>query len=132
MSGQFPKFLVTGGIAALINLISRYLLSRAIGFETAVVIAYLTGMITAYVLARQFVFEASGRTAGSEFYRFAVVNMFALVLVWCISVGLARVAFPAVGFRWHAYDIAHLIGVLAPAVTSYFGHRFYTFAKQAA
>lgn len=31
---------------------------------------------------------------------------------------------------WHANDIAHLIGVLVPAVTSFIGHRFYTFARK--
>lgn len=130
LSEQLLKFLVTGGIAAAVNLASRYVLNRVMTFEVAVVIAYLLGMTTAYVLARWFVFDASGRTVGDEFRRFAIVNLFALVLVWSISVGLARSAFPAIGFTWHADDIAHLIGVLAPAITSYFGHRWYTFARQ--
>ena len=54
----------------------------------------------------------------------------ALGFVWAISVGLARIVFPAIAFTWHADDIAHLIGVLAPAATSYLGHRFYTFARR--
>lgn len=97
-------------------------------FEIAVIIAYLVGMLTAYVLARRFVFQASGRSVVSELKRFAVVNVFSLVLVWSISVGLADHLFPAVGLVWHAEDIAHFIGVAAPAVVSYFGHRAYTFA----
>ena len=59
-----------------------------------------------------------------------LVNIVALGFVWVISVGLARVVFPAIGMTWHANDIAHLIGVLAPAVTSFIGHRFYTFARK--
>ena len=66
---------------------------------------------------------------GSELFRFAIVNVFALAQVWLVSVGLARLAFPAIGFAWHAEDIAHLIGVAIPAVTSYFGHRHFSFAK---
>lgn len=129
MSPQFLKFLATGGIAAIANLVSRYLLNRALPFEVAVAAAYLIGMAVAYTLSRLFVFGASGRPIPKEFNRFAVVNVFALVLVWLISVGLARLLFPAIGFSWHADDIAHLIGVLAPAVTSYVGHKRYTFAK---
>lgn len=130
MNLQFLKFLVTGGIAALVNLLSRYALNHVMSFEAAVVLAYLLGMATAYLLARRFVFDASGRSVASEVRRFVLVNLVALGFVWAISVGLARVVFPAIGMTWHADDIAHLIGVLAPAVTSYVGHRFYTFARK--
>lgn len=130
MNLQFLKFLVTGGIAALVNLLSRYALNVVMSFEAAVVVAYLLGMTTAYLLARRFVFDASGRSVASEVRRFVLVNLVALAFVWVISVGLARVVFPAMGMTWHADDIAHLIGVLAPAVTSYVGHRFYTFARK--
>ncbi|MGD9668425.1 MAG: GtrA family protein [Hyphomicrobiaceae bacterium] len=127
MNSRFVRFLITGGIAALVNLTSRYVLNWAMPFEAAVALAYLFGMTAAYVLSRAFVFDASGRSVQAEFSRFAIVNIFALVMVWGISVGLARVAFPAIGFTWHANDIAHLIGVLAPAVTSYLGHKHFTF-----
>lgn len=132
MSTRFLKFLATGGIAALVNVASRYALNFLMPFEVAVVAAYLIGMTMAYVLARLFVFDASGRSVASEFSRFAIVNVVALGVVFIVSVGLARVLFPAVGFTWHADDIAHLIGVLAPAVTSYLGHRHFTFGKQPA
>jgi putative flippase GtrA len=129
MSGEFLRFLLTGGVAALVNLGCRYLLNVIMPFEAAVPIAYLFGMVTAYVLARVFVFEESGRSRIEEFKRFAIVNIFALFVVWAISVGLAKGLFPWIDFTWHAEDVAHFIGVLSPAVLSYFGHRSYTFAK---
>lgn len=129
MKVQFLKFLVAGGFAALVNMGSRYLLNRFMPFEVAVVVAYLVGFVTAYVLCRLFVFDPSGRSRRSEVRRFAIVNVFALGVVWVVSVGLARIVFPAIGFTRHADDVAHVLGVLAPAVTSYFGHRFYTFAR---
>jgi putative flippase GtrA len=129
MSGQFLRFLSTGGAAAIVNLLSRYELNKIMSFEAAVALAYLIGMITAYVLARRFVFQASGRSVASEFKRFTIVNVFSLALVWSISIGLAKYLFPVIGFVWHADDIAHFIGVAAPAVVSYFGHRAYTFAS---
>ena len=130
MTSEFLKFLVTGGLAALANLASRYALNLLMPFEAAVVVAYLIGMTMAYVLARLFVFRVSGRAIASEFRRFAIVNVVALAIVWLVSVGLARLLFPAVGFTWHVDDVAHLIGVLSTAVTSYFGHRLYTFAQR--
>lgn len=82
-------------------------------------------MLTAYVLARQFVFDPSGRAVISELKRFAIVNAFSAVLVWPISVGLARHLFPAIGFAFHPEDIAHFVGVATPEVLSYQTSRVY-------
>lgn len=129
MKVQFLKFLLAGGFAALVNMGSRYVLNYFMRFEVAVVLAYLCGFFTAYILSRLYVFDPSGRSRRTEIKRFAIVNVFSLGVVWVVSVGLARVLFPAIDFTWHADDIAHVCGVLAPAVTSYIGHRFYTFAR---
>jgi putative flippase GtrA len=124
---QFLRFLVTGGIAAVVNLGSRYLLNLTMSFGVSVVLAYLVGMVTAYTLARLFVFADSEGGIGQEFTRFALVNAVALVIVWGVSVGLARGVFPAINFTWHADDLAHAIGVIIPAVTSFVGHKYFTF-----
>src|SRR5271166_7058164 len=79
----------------MVNIGSRYLLNMFMPFEIAVVLAYLAGMAAAYVLARMFVFEASGRSIASEVQRFTIVNLFALTLVWSISVATARIVFPS-------------------------------------
>ena len=121
------RFLALGGIAAGTNLVARWILQPFVGFEIAVAGAYVCGMIVAYCLFRAFVFGASGRSVASEAWRFTVVNLVSMGLVWLISVGLARHAFPALAFTWHADDIAHFIGVLSPAITSWIGHKRYTF-----
>jgi putative flippase GtrA len=121
------RFLLLGGFSAGVNLVARFLLQPLMGFELAVLVAYLIGMAVAYNLFRVLVFGATERGVGSEFWRFTLVNMVALALVWVISVGLARVVFPALAFAWHADDIAHIIGLLSPAVTSWIGHKRYTF-----
>lgn len=126
---RFIRFMLTGGLAAIVNLVSRYLLNFLMSFASAVAVAYLFGMVTAYVLGRLFVFERSGRTVADEFWRFTVVNLFAAAQVWAISVGLGEYVFPASGFRWHPLDVAHLIGVAMPALTSYLGHRHFSFAR---
>ena len=130
MTLQFLKFLLSGGTAALVNLVSRYVLNLVMPFEAAVVVASFVGMIVAYLLMIRFVFGRSGRSVASEVRRFVAVNLVAFALVWAISVGLARIVFPELGRTWHADDIAHFIGVMVPAVTSYIGHRFYTFARR--
>jgi putative flippase GtrA len=125
---RFAFFLLAGGTAAGVNILSRIGFSLVMPYETAIIAAYLCGMTTAYLLNRTFVFTPSGRAPSSEYTRFALVNLAAVAQVWVVSVGLARVVFPFVGFAWHPETVAHVIGVMAPAYTSYLGHKYYSFA----
>jgi putative flippase GtrA len=129
---RFVLFLLAGGIAAGVNILSRIALNDAMPYEAAIVVAYLAGMTTAYLLNKLFVFEASGRGAASEYLRFALVNLAAVAQVWIVSVGLARFVFPAIGFSWHAETVAHVIGVAVPVFTSYLGHKHFSFARHSA
>lgn len=132
LDNEFVRFVLTGGTAAAVNIGARMLLSLAMPYETAVAAAYLFGMVTAYLLARRFVFAASGGAMAGEFSRFAFVNLVALAQVWLVSVGLARLLFPAIDFTFHAETVAHAIGVLSPIGTSYIGHRRFSFARHGA
>lgn len=125
---RFAAFLVTGGLAAAVNVASRIVFDLVLPYEAAVAVAYLVGMTTAFFLARLFVFEASGRSLNVEYGRFALVNVAALIQVLVVSVGLAKLVFPAVGLSWHAELIAHVIGVLSPVLVSYQGHKRFSFA----
>jgi len=66
-SRQFLAFLLTGGIAALVNFFSRIVYSQWMGFSSAVIAAYLSGMVTAFILARLLVFQGSTQTLQSCF-----------------------------------------------------------------
>ena len=129
VSSEFVRFLAVGGLAAGVNFVSRIVLNEYMSFRWAVFVAYLIGMLTAYVLSRWFVFEASGKHPGHEFFYFTLVNLAAVAQVWLISVGLAECLFPAIGFTFFYHEIAHLIGLAVPAVTSYYGHKYFSFRK---
>jgi putative flippase GtrA len=125
---QFVRFLAVGVIAALVNILSRIALNCVMSYEVAIVVAYVCGMTTAYVLNKLFVFSPSGRALHDEYIRFTIINLFAVAQVWIVSVGLAFYLFPWIGFDWHAETVAHVIGVAVPVITSYFGHRYFSFA----
>ena len=122
---------MTGGTAALVNIGARVLLNLVMPFEAAVLGAYLIGMATAYVLARLFVFAPSGQSVPSEFLRFGLVNVVGLVQVWLVSVGLLYWLLPAVGLTSEPELVAHAIGVMSTAVTSYYAHKLFTFRPRA-
>lgn len=125
---RFLLFLLAGGIAAGVNILSRIALSLAMPYEVAIVFAYLCGMTTAYALNKMFVFAPSGRRMSDEYVRFTLINLVAVAQVWIVSVGLVHFIFPFVGFAWHAETVAHVIGVIVPVFTSYLGHKHFSFA----
>jgi putative flippase GtrA len=127
----FVRFLLVGGFAATVNILARLAFDIVVGYELAIVLAFLVGLTTAFTLNRAFVFETNGGAAG-QYVRFALVNAFALVQVWLVSVTLAWWVFPALNFHWHDKTVAHIIGVLSPVMTSYFAHKYYTFSDQSA
>ena len=122
--------MITGGLAALVNVISRVGLSRLLRFELAVLLAYGVGMLTAYVLARKFVFVQSRTSVRRSFAAFALVNLFAILQTWLVSVGLRNWLLPLLGIVVLSDLIAHSIGVLVPVVSSYFGHKHISFRQR--
>lgn len=127
VSRDFLMFLLTGGIAAAVNWCSRIVYNVWIPYSAAIVVAYITGMITAFVLARLFVFTKSTQSTARSVFFFTLVNLVAVLQTWGVSVGLAYYLFPRMGINWHTRDIAHLIGVAVPVFTSYLGHKKWSF-----
>lgn len=130
LSKPFIRFAISGGIAAGVNILSRIALSQVMPYSVAVAIAYLIGMTTAYVLMKLMVFEKSGQRVHHEYVRFTLVNAVAFAQVWLISMVLAHYLLPAIGVGTHAETVGHVIGVSSPIVTSYFMHKYFTFAER--
>jgi putative flippase GtrA len=125
---QFAGFVVVGGLAALVNIAARLALNPFTRFEVAVILAYCVGVAVAFVLNRYFVFHHAPSRSAKAFVRFVGVNLVALAQVYAVSVLLARLVFPAIGFTFQAETIAHILGVASPVLTSFVLHKHYTFA----
>lgn len=127
---EFLLFLITGGVAALVNVVSRVGFSQVLRFELAVLLAYGVGMLTAYVLARKFVFLQSRTSVRSSLAAFALVNLFAVLQTWLVSVGLRNWLLPLLGIVVLRDLIAHGVGVAVPVLSSYFGHKHISFRQR--
>jgi putative flippase GtrA len=127
LTHQFVRFLFAGGVAAAANFGSRFLYSLALPYAYAIVTAYITGMVVAFILMRGHVFKAEQGKLGRQAVRFVEINLLAVAQTLFISLILARWLLPLLGVGRHAEAVAHLFGVLVPVVTSYFGHKLFTF-----
>ena len=127
ISRQFLVFLLTGGTAAVINFGSRIVYSKWLNFSSAVILAYITGMITAFVLAKLFVFKESQQQVHHSAAIFILVNLVAAFQTWAISMGLAYYLLPWMGVTLFVREISHAVGVIFPVFTSYIGHKRWSF-----
>jgi putative flippase GtrA len=127
LSKQFFFFLLTGGMAAVVNYGSRILYNKQFDFSSAVIFAYLTGMVTAFVLAKLVVFRESRQHMPRAVLYFCLVNIVAVAQTWGISIVLAYYLLPALGITRFVPEIAHAIGVIVPVFSSYIGHKRWSF-----
>lgn len=123
----FVGFVLASGFAALVNIGSRIAFNRWMPFSAAIVVAYICGMITAFVLTRLFVFRHAANALHQQAFWFTVVNIAAVIQTLVVSLALARWLLPAIGFHWHVDTVAHVCGVAAPVITSFIGHKHLTF-----
>ena len=129
VSRQFPRFLVAGGLAALANFGSRFGFSAFMPFEWAVVCAFFIGLASGFLLSKFFVFASSDNSLQQQISYYVLVNLLALVQTWLVSVYGARWLSPGLGVEW-AQAVAHLLGIMLPVFTSYYGHRVFTFRER--
>jgi putative flippase GtrA len=122
---------LAGGVAAAANYGSRFLFSAWMPYPAAITCAYLVGMAVAFVLMRKYVFSAAGQPMLPQVWKFAIVNLLALLQTLVVSLVLARWLLPALGVQQHVEAIAHLVGVIVPVFTSFIGHRQATFRRAA-
>lgn len=126
-STQFLFFLLTGCTAALVNFGSRIFYSYWTNFSIAIIFAYVTGMITAFFLAKFFVFKQSTQKIHRSVFFFFLVNIVGVVQTWAVSLTLAHYFLPKIGMVHFAPEIAHAVGVMVPVFTSYIGHKHWSF-----
>lgn len=129
MSGlsRFASFLAIGGFAAGVNWLSRFGYERAMPFSVAVIAAYATGMVVAFVLFQRFVFPGSPQPVRQQALRFCLVNLAGMAQTWAVAMLLAGWLFPRIGMSFHPEAIGHGIAIATPVASSWFAHRHFTF-----
>lgn len=126
-SSRFVRFLLVSGFAAVVNFCARMVFSTWLSYPVAVAWAYVAGIGTAFCLNRSFVFRESSNSLRTQASWFLLVNLAGLAQTLLVSMVLARWLLPQLGVSAHAEEIAHAIGIGVPAITSYYGHKWFSF-----
>jgi len=124
---QFILFIITGGTSAVINILSRIILSEFFSFEFAILISYGIGMITAFSLAKRFVFLNSKKSTKKSFPAFALVNLISVIQTFFVSIFIKNWLIIFLDNLSFVELIAHTCGLGVLVFTSFYGHKYITF-----
>jgi putative flippase GtrA len=124
---EFSRFLFAGGIAAIVNFLSRIFFNLWFDFAISVYLAYIVGMVTAFFLKKQFVFTKGKQSLSHSIGFFILVNTAAFLQTLGVTMLFLFYVLPYLGILKMTHEIAHAIGIMAPVITSYFGHKKFSF-----
>lgn len=129
---ELTRFLLAGGLATAGNLAAVWAAGIFMSFKLSLLVGIGVGMTISFFATKIFAFRARDWSrSGHEAGRFLLVYGIGLVLYWStalvakgflIKAGLSDVA---------AESAAVIVGAGVMLVTSYFGHRFFTYSSAA-
>ena len=121
------RFIISGGIAAFINISSRYLLSNFINYKLSILLSYMIGVSVAFILMRKFVFSFKKDILYAQIYRFIIVNILGLLQTLLVSLTLKSLLLIFLKNLIFIELFSHFAGVCFPVITSYYAHKLFTF-----
>ena len=119
-------FLISGALAAAINIGSRFAFSKLMPFSLAIALAFICGLSAAFCMNRTIVFQSRGHLK-RQIWIFIVFNLASLLVTLSVS-HLMRQQLVLLAGAPAAELIAHTLGVGVAVVPSYYLHRGITFA----
>jgi putative flippase GtrA len=127
LSRQFGRFLLAGGLAAIVNWLSRFLFNLIMSYAAAIAAAFALGMAVAFVLNKRYVFPYGQRPVAAEMSFFVLFNLAAFPVVWVIAYVLGEQLLPGLLPRQLALAIGHGCAVVVPALVNFVLHKSITF-----
>ena len=127
LSKQFFLFIIAGGTSAIINLLSRIVLSIFLSFEFSILISYLIGMIIAFLLFKKFVFVNTKKSNKNSLAAYTLINLISVIQTFFISTLMRNWLITILDNLTITELVSHLSGLGVLTFTSFLGHKYITF-----
>ena len=125
---EFARFILSGVTATIGNMVAVWLARRFLSFEIALLAGIATAVVISFALSKLFAFRSlSWNRAVGEAARFLIVYATGCAVYWVAAVSIRRFLL-AHGVAVEAAEpAAILVGAGTMMLTSYSGHRFFTY-----
>jgi putative flippase GtrA len=124
------RFLVAGGIAALVNWLVRFPVELVVPYLAALLVSTGVGMTCGFLLYRAWVFPGSTRPLAGQIRDFILVNLTGQAAMLGVAASLRPLLMLIDVGALIAGASAHALGIAVGAVVNYLGHRHVTFAAR--
>jgi putative flippase GtrA len=125
---EFARFVLTGVTATVGNIAAVWLARLFVSFELALLAGIVAGLTISFALSKFFAFGSrSWERAGGEAARFLIVYAVSCAMYWGVAVVIARFVLMYAIAPQTAEFGGVLVGAGMMTLTSYFGHRFFTY-----
>ena len=125
---EFVRFVGTGVTSTVGNLAAVWIVGRHGSFGLALLAGSVAGFVLSFVLSKLVAFRArSWRHAWTEALRFTLVFAAGAVVYWIVGFVVGRYILTGVLDRQLAELGGAFVGAGVMTLTSYFGHRFFTY-----
>jgi putative flippase GtrA len=121
------RFLVAGGIAALVNWLVRFPVELILPYFAALIVATCVGMTCGFLLYRAWVFPGSTRPLAGQIRDFVLVNLTGQATMLGVAALVRQLLISVEVGTLVAGASAHALGIAVGAVVNYLGHRHVTF-----
>jgi putative flippase GtrA len=125
---EFARFILSGVTATIGNMVAVWLARRLLSFEIALLAGIVTAITISFALSKFFAFRSrSWNRAVGEAARFSIVYATGCTIYWTVAVFI-RMFLLAHGVPVEAAEPGGvLVGAGTMMLTSYCGHRFFTY-----
>jgi putative flippase GtrA len=125
---EFARFFVAGVTATVGNIIAVWFARFFVSFEIALLVGIAVGVTISFILSKLFAFASrSWERAGGEAGRFLIVYAMSCAIYWVMALVCGRFVLVHVVAPRTAELGGVFIGAGTMMLTSYFGHRFFTY-----
>jgi putative flippase GtrA len=129
---EFTRFFLTGVIATLGNVATVAGLRGVLIYPRALLAGLIAGLAISFLVGKLFAFRSmSLRGTWHELARFIIVYAFGAVIFWFVGMIVGLELAPKFMPRQWAEVVGVLAGASVMVVTSYVGHRWFTYARLA-
>jgi putative flippase GtrA len=125
---ELTRFILSGIVSALANIGTVRLARFVLSYDLALVVGIVVALAVSFALTKLFAFGSkSWSRAPGQAVRFLIVFLSGCVLYWAVAVTVNRLG---IGYGLSGV-VAETAGIIVGGgvmmVSSYFGHRFFTY-----